>query len=758
MKRITLATLLLCSLVAGLPVAAAVSPAITSPAPLPESGGQHTRTLPLSKFITQAGPIRFKRAKDQFSLSIPRSVRTSWKAATLHLAVTNSLALIKSRSQMAIAVNEHTVTQLPLDGQHPETATDVPLPLDRLHAGFNTLNLNVVQHYQIGDCEDFDAPELWTEIDPVRSTITVVESPEPIKPRLADLQQLISPKEWGQRPFVVMPAPGRAVDAPTVQIGSMLAQAVALRLKYVPAVIDFHPATASDAPAATGLFPKLDQTPLRQADGILFGTRAQLAPVLAADVAARITGPFLGVYPADADPTRLLVVVSGTTDAEVATAANTFAFLDFPFPTAAEALVSDVAYPAWPDYAGFETLLTDGHYAFSQLGLSTRTINAHTGEVLEMNFSVPPDLAGLDRDKAVLHMHMSHGAGLRNDSVINVMLNGHMEAAIQLTQAGGAVYDDYRVEIPVKVLQPGHNTLSFAPHFMLASAGNCAPMAYDNLLLTIFGDSVITLPEVPHYVTMPDLHLLARAGFPYTVKPDGRDTQLVLTAVDRGTIASAWMLAGRLAQMTGAPLYQMKTVLTGIADARNLLVVGPSAGIPAAIGRAAPVGLTAPITFPNPAVRPVSMGRAWDLAVLSRSTRPEAARIGQQAGLGELVVAEQFQNPGVPHGTVTLFAAATSERLYTAVQAIIQPEVWSDLSGNVAVWDGRTQHLTCQATGATYAWGSLGMTGWIGLAASRRPIMYAAVVMGVLALLSMLIALWLRRRKEQGDAIPGRSH
>ena len=73
---------------------------------------------------------------------------------------------------MAVTVNGHTVKQLVLDPAMPDSEVDIDLPVAMFKAGYNNLSFSVVQHYTDGTCEDQLAPELWTEINAVKSSIT----------------------------------------------------------------------------------------------------------------------------------------------------------------------------------------------------------------------------------------------------------------------------------------------------------------------------------------------------------------------------------------------------------------------------------------------------------------------------------------------------------------------------------------------------------------------------------------------------------
>ena len=131
---------------------------------------------------------------------------------------------------------------------------------------------------------------------------------------------------------------------------------------------------------------------------------------------------------------------------------------------------------------------------FEDFAFRTVTLRGMSAGRAELTFNVPADLfSGRDHD-VELRLHIAHGAGMRGDSVLNLMLNGTFENVIHLDRAEGAVYRDYRVQIPLRSLRPGRNVLSFEPQLMPLVTGDCQAVQDENLLVTIFDDSTIEMP------------------------------------------------------------------------------------------------------------------------------------------------------------------------------------------------------------------------------------------------------------------------
>jgi hypothetical protein len=729
---------------------------LLSAAPLLKGTPGPLKRYPLAMFKSQPGPIRLQRAKGEYSVYLPMSLRNPWRAATLHLAVTNSMALVGQRSTLAILLNGQTVAQERLDGKVPRTTMDIPLPVGMLKPDFNKLTFRIAEHYVLQGCEDPFAPELWTEVDPTRSTLDVVAVPQALNPRLADLNELFSPKDSGSRVVNLVSAEAATKSDNALEIGGMITQGVALRLQYLPLTVKSVPPSLQNRFRPYRRFPNLDQDALKKADTILFGLQRELSPYLDPEIARKIQGPFLGVYPLDADPTKLVVVIAGRTLAEEKEAATAFAFLNIPFPESAEAVVNQIQYPSWEDYSARDAIKVNRNYTFSDLGLRNKTLDGYNGEALDLNFSAPPDLLARDTNKVIVHLHFSSGAGLRKDSAVNVFLNDIMETAILLDQDHGAVFDDYRVQIPARALRPGSNTLTFIPHFLPSQGGDCLPQAADNLIMTVFADSWIEMPRVPHLIEMPNLSVLSRTGFPYTVKTDGSDTCLWVTSRDQDSVGAAWTLMGRLAQTTGAPMFRSLASFAPAQLNRNLLVVGPISRIPASLAGAAPVSLAPYLmaTYPSQLLE----GRRPAIASFFPWTREATAdgtpdpALSLRAPVGSLMVGTQFRSPFQAHKTVTLFTANRPDQVLAGMSGLVQPVAWDNLSGNLALWNWGLEKLYCQLTGHGYEVGQAGpnerLLDWM----SRYPLPTIALFVGLAVLLAGVLQALITRRLRTAHA------
>lgn len=736
-----------------------------------EAAKTASASLTLASLLPASQPIRLRYTSDEFTLYIPVSPRSKVKSALLHLQLTNSISLLRERSQLAVRLNGRVLAQVPLNPAQPEASVDIRLPAALLKPGYNQLTFSVAQHYTLR-CEDPSAPELWTEIDPVASTLTFDSDLAPLQPRLSDMAQLFDPKLGGEQGLTIVTAAPAPMRDDQLQWGMLVAQGAALRLQYAPLRVRHEIAARSSAEArpraSTANFPGLKQDALQSSDSALIGTKAELEPYLAKSILDGITGSFLGVYALDADPRRFVLVVSGNTAAEVAQAARSFAFLNFPYPDTPSVLVSAIEYAALTDYSGKNTLTPNGIYRFSQLDFKSTTvrgtaasslINEEHVQSLELEVVMPADLFAHEDRNVDLILHFAYGAGLRRDSVLNILLNDRFERAIALDQQSGAVYQKYRIAIPLRSFQPGVNKIRFAPRMMPLITGECQAIQTENLQLTLYEDSSLNMPNAAHFVSMPNLRLLVRTGFPYTVKTDGSAALVHVASNDSKTIAAAWMLIAKLAQRNGHPLHQLGISFSLPQDNKDLIVVGITGKIEPKLLQGAPLefGKFSRIPYPIAVERAAEeWPRDWLERLLPGTSRPLAAGtegdsgnktvvVSQASALVSHALAMQYRSPVASGRTALALMAANEDVLLLGMTELIKPEIWNDLQGNVVIWNKGAASVSWQKVGGEYTVGEVSVPSRLEFYFSKYPWLWFITLLALTVLLAWVTVRLLRR-------------
>ena len=729
-------------------------------------------TITLASLMPARQQIRLRYTSDEFTLYVPVSPRSKVKSALLHVQLTNSISLLKERSQLVVRPNGRVLAQVPLNPAQPESNVDVRLPVALLKAGYNQLVFSVAPHYTLR-CEDPSAPELWTEIDTLASTLTIDSDLAPLQPRLSDMAQLFDPKLGGEQGITIVTAAPAPMRDDQLQWGMLVAQGAALRLQYAPLNVRHEIAARSGAHARSGAasanFPGLKQDGMQSSDSALIGTKAELEPYLAKSILDGITGGFPGVYALDADPRRFVLVVSGNTAAEVAAAARAFAFLNFPYPDTPSMLVAAIEYAALADYAGKNAVTQKGVYRFSQLDFRSATVrgfavsslvNEEHIQNMEIEVVMPADLFAREDRNVDRVLHFAYGAGLRRDSVLNIMLNERFERAIALDQQSGAAYQKYQISIPLRSFQPGVNKVRFAPRMMPLITGECLAIQTENLQLTLFEDSLLSMPDAVHFVAMPNLRLLVRTGFPYNVKTDGSAALVHVAPNDSRTIAAAWMLIAKLAQRNGYPLHHLGISFALPAqDNKDLIVVGITGKIDPKVLKGAPLefGKFSRIPYPVASERPAEeWPRDWLERLLPGTSRPLAAGTEGDAGNKSVVVSQaselvshalamQYPSPVAAGRTATALMAANEDLLLQGMTEFIKPAIWNDLQGNVVIWNKGAESVSWQKAGGDYTVGAVGVTSRLEFYFFRYPWLWFGMLVVLTLLLAWITTMLLRR-------------
>lgn len=717
---------------------------------------------PLASFMPEPHPVVLRNAERHFTFSIPISKRMDLRGATLYLEATNSVSLIESRSQLVIRLNDHTLAQIALDKKRPRISARIPIPFHLLTPGYNRLTFSAAQHYT-EDCEDPASPELWTEIDTFSSWIHLDAELRPNgSPRLSELGALFDPTLWGPRRLAIL-----THGEPTPDVlawGSLGAQAVSLRMKHVPLQVDYVRPRPPAASQEDDLQVRFADGSVPDQDAVLVGTVDDLAPYLSPSFANGVEGAYLAVLPLPANPSRVLVIATGRTPEEVTRALTTFCLLTFPYPDSPQCLVQDMEIPALSPHARPDIIHPGQTLCFKDLGLRTQNLEGMYGDA-ELRFFVPPDLYAPRDPNLQVRLHFAHGAKMREDSVMNVLLNGRFQAAIALDSQDGAHFRDYSLYIPLSSLQPGANTLTFQTALMPLITGRCTAVNTQNLRLTLFEDSVLIMPEAAHLTTLPDLRLFGRTGFPYTASPYGEGMDVLVTENDARTVAAAWTLLAKIAQIHGVPLLKASYRTDGgnLAGMENALVIGPERAIPSLLMDQSPIRLGSVSRTPYPlAVTCSESGTQGWIASLRTYlnnlftheppplTEPVTSWITTTgAGLGSQGMMTQFRSPSGEDSTVTVFTASDSSVLQDQIYALVHPAVWSRLQDDYVIWHG-DEYLVTQRIGPNYQVGHVGTSLSISYALSRHPWMWG-LMLGIPALLLAfltlrLLTLFKRRR------------
>ncbi len=686
-----------------------------------------TMKLPLEQ-LTGLKKIELRCISDRREIQVPIPERWQVKAAALHLRYTVSTNLAPDSSTLVVRVRGEPVIQARLNPLAPEVKLGVQLPLPLLQPGYNAITFEVGQHTTPrGQCESPCPPDLWTNISLRESYVEMEYELKSLPRELSALStHVFDPRLMpGGDVHIVIPDN----SASSAALAGIVASGVARRFDYRK--VGFS----------------VSRTLKPGVDNVVVGKRSFMQQVAGAGkMDAAIKGGYLKLLPmvgADgaADPAHALLLLSGEDDAATKLAAITFSNISFRFPGSDELSAFEFALPSVSQYSGRETIATDTKYALRTLDFPTQSwIGLNPGE-RSIGFRLPPDFHIRPNQHAKLLLNFSYGVGLKNDSALNISVNGRGVRAVRLDAAGGTFIENYEVDIPTYVFQPGGNTITFGAH--LNSGGQlCDLLQPDGMFFTLYDNSSIRFPAMPHFVELPKLELFMHSGFPMTRWPDGHDAYVWLADKDERTLGAALNLVGLATQRNGFPLFGLTFTYDRPAEAGEILVVGPAPAIDRELRASAPLKL-----LEDGVVVPYPVVRGWNTEASIATSRQQSA-LG--AGRGLLM---QFQSPWQSGRSVVMLTASSAADVLEASRQLLTGTVQSQSKGDlVLIESGELDpKVTAMDAGPRYATGKEGTYSAVESFFYTRPVAYysvIAVALGGFAIgLFFVLRKWRRSRK-----------
>jgi hypothetical protein len=679
-----------------------------------------------------------------YTVFVPISARYKVARCKLVVSYTNSVALLE-HSVMAITLNDRIIHQVRLDASNPSRTIEIDVPLDLLKNDFNPLQFIVAQS-STEPCQDPNAPELYTQIDPDLSYLEADMVPQAVPVRLSSLRDIIDEKLWYPYPFHIVFPDGSAKEESLLSWGSTITQGIALSLGVQPFRITH----------ATEVRPGMDN--------LIVGTRNSLSAFLTSTEIGAINGSFLAVKPMRDDPNHYMIIISGRNEEEVGQAALAFSLINFPLPDSQYAMVDRLALPFRPMYVRNAPFEAPGSYRLDSLGFKSRTIKGFNTGRFEIPVYMPGDLSPRDRSNIELRLNFAYGAAFRGDSVLNVFINNEFQTAIRLRDVNGARHLNHRIYIPTAGFQPGRNVVSIAPLMVPLITGPCELDQVENLLFTLYDDTEIILPQIARGATLPSFGLLSQTAFPYTASPDGIDTAVWLLSREPDTLNSAWTLLGKMAQISGALMHRTELSFRNTRAKKNLLVVGPVDQIPDEVVQNAPVsprevGRMRYMIDSNPIPTGTALPSALEdlinrLGGLTEKPttvlRPATVvEMDQTASLEEHIVALQYQSPFNIGYALTLVTAANSSQLLAGMNVLQKREMWDNLTGDIATWNMEPDSLTLAKVSDEFTYGATSVVEIAREGLGRQPLVFAVVILLALAAVGFLAKLVLQRQKQK---------
>jgi cellulose synthase operon protein B len=708
--------------------------------------------IALSHLYPLPGPVRLRGDTASFDISIPLVRTAVLQAASVELHYTNSIALQTARSVLAVRFNEATLAQIHLDAAASVGVVTVNLPISLWRPGYNKLTIDVVQHYT-DRCEDPNAPELWTEVDLFRSRLHYKVAPSSAPYLLSDLSSIFAPGLGGQSQVLLMTAPTPQADKLRSQALPFVAQALALRRQYAPLTVE----QASWSAGGEGNPSHVPDDAAAHLLHVLVGTPDQLAPLLTGSPLPPIDGPKLLM--GNVGDGRGRLIVTGRSPDEVIVASRNLAVLqDTLTPDTQAVFIPGQSPTGIMPLDGRSFLVGNTTYSFNTLGVSTTTIQGSGKNRITVPLPLPGDYFTRENAQAHLLLDFAYSAAMGAGSVINIRLNGEFVQGIFFNNSNGQKFTGYRLDIPVRLLRPGSNTLDFdvATH-PFQVGGECTSQRGDDLFVQIMGTSTIRLPPAGHAAVLPDLVRLAAAGFPYVAR-DGSAAGKIYVASPE-LLGGALTLIGKLAQAVRGPVSGWEIVIAPVDNIKGQAIALGTADQLSAdyyVHLAAAVAKTK--RWPYRALQDLrtasrkphlTLGTLWS-AIFGRALSapfPVVESLTQRSALGDLGVLFTLRNPlGGRGDTLTILTADTNTILGHRVAALVQPEVWSQMQGDLVAWQTPDSPVFTMAVGGQYQVGREDPWLLLRLTVSTNPLYWLLAAAIAAALATAAAFILLRRR------------
>jgi hypothetical protein len=680
--------------------------------------------LPLSQ-VTAVGTVDLRCTSAVHNLSIPIPERWKIDRALLTFAYVNSTGLVASKSRLTIKVNGYPVAQITLNPSAPEGSVRLAIPTSLLSPGYNEVSFQASQHYALDslECEHPCSSILWTTLKLAEASLELSYTLKPVPLKLSSMNGFVFDPKLHPHGEVHLVLENTAAEM--VTIAGIVASGVARRFDYKSVLF-----TAS-------------QVIRPGVDNLVVGSRGFVQGLLQSQglPPPEVNGPFLKILHAPGDVSHAVVVISGLDMDQLKLAAKTLAILSSSFPNSDELTATGFMLPDITMYGGRQVLTPSKAYTLKDLDFRSYTFKGTTPSPKDITFRLPADLLIKPNVYADLSLYFAYGAGLREDSAINLSLNGRLIQAIHLDDVRGAIISGYQIKVPTYMFAPGVNTLRFEPIMAPVGWKNCEILRTEILGLTLFENSTLRFPEMPHFTELPKLELFMLNGFPVTRWPDGHEAMVYLTKTDSDTIAAALDVIGLITQKNGYPLFEVTVTSTDPKQFDGeLIVIGDIASIPEVYRKAGP------LTLVNEATVPYPMSRSWAAEVAVAYSK-QVSRF--QPGMAALM---QFLSPFTEGRSVLLLTTATTEDLKAAGVALMDPAVQAKIEGGLVLIElsAPDYPVTSLAIGKRYITGQTGQVSLLKRYLYVYPWFYYVAVTLVIAALSLLtFYLLLRFRKRR---------
>lgn len=684
-----------------------------------------SRSVQLKEFQSTPGPFRFTGLSSRHDIYVPLYGLEELHHIEVTLAYTNSVALLPRISQISVMADDFTVGQKSLSPSTPQGRLRVSIPAELLLSDAMRLSIKVEQHYN-PECEAPTAGMLWTEVDPLKSHITFVYSGRVERPDMRHWIAMFST----DNPFLSK----AAVVVP--ENGLQWLKCACSAVSWLGSLRKYRPLTIVTAHKLVPGMPNIIMGPQDFVQTVLDNAVKPLREKepekdFRVEIPEDTQGPAIGtvMVPQLESNAVFSLVITGRDASDILFASrqagtilsdypeNQWVFIDTKFST-----------PSRPYQR--QCLSKETEYTFSRLGL-TGNMNFTGLEAGEQGITVyvPPEMFRQENRYAQLALDFVYSAGLREDSVLHIKVNGTLAGSIPLNNPEGKTYVDYLTNIPMSFFRGGHNRLSFRAVMKPLQAQKCAPLSTSSMVTTILASSTIKLPDGFSHYDLPSLSLVQDDMFPYSmeVEKGTRPIMVVPEHTDSTIFQAAVNFCLFFAKKLDTPYNQLEISASLPQEVTtNSILIGTPRALPDTVASMLPL-------LGNKYLAKYRL--PWkDLEILRARNELHDSRL----------MLSQFEYPDGSTKTALVITATKADTIDRGIRRLLtNPPA---LSEDTVLFDVKTGAADAYHFNRHFHTGRLGLQGTTGNWLTSRPEYYYTLLAALVIVTGLTAYLLIRRR------------
>lgn len=215
-----------------------------------------------------------------------------------------------------------------------------------------------------------------------------------------------------------------------------------------------------------------------------------------------------------------------------------------------------------------------GVYTFASAGYKA---SSFSGRLFRMGFDLvmPSDLYPAEYATVDIGLHAATSPGLNPLSQLLVRVNGQIVQSLPMRDTDGDVFEDRRIELPMRAFRPGRNQLEILAEVEKPSDQTCIYADRDETAprFILLENTEIRVPKLARVSRLPDLSVLAGTAYPYR---NDDSLKIFVAHSDSRTLSSALTMMSKMSIASNTPLNA--TVLLGRpdnSDRGNKIVIAP---------------------------------------------------------------------------------------------------------------------------------------------------------------------------------------